>query len=166
MKKWLIKIFKGILGLPELVGLKGTLIARKRLVDGSWVMLWEKEIHNLITFAGVAQAALVLYDNTADHFRYGEIGSNSTAPVDGDNGCKTALSRVLATMSRVTTTITNDTAQWISQHTASGAWSVYEYALMTLAAAGTGLNRVTFGLISLANGEMLEFTYKCQVTRV
>jgi hypothetical protein len=142
--------------------LKGTLEARKILPDGTKQLLWVKD--NLVVFAGVGQTALLWGDGTALAFTKGQIGSDNTAPADGDTGCKVALDEQTGAFSRETTTITNDTAKLVSQHTApAGGWSVKEYCART--SGGTAFNRVIFTAIPLAETEVLEFTYKCQVKR-
>jgi hypothetical protein len=141
---------------------KGTLEARKILPDGTRHLLWVK--NNLVLFVGVAQVALLWGDGTALPFTKGQIGSDNTAPVDGDTGCIAALDEQTGAFSRETTTITNDTCKLVSQHTApGGGWSVKEYCART--SDGTAFNRVIFTAIPLAATEVLEFTYKNQVKR-
>lgn len=144
------------------IALKGSLEARIKRTNGEWEFLWRKS--NLVVFVGVAQVALLWGDGTALPFTKGQIGSDNTAPVDGDTGCITALDEQTGAFSRETTTITNDTCKLVSQHTApGGGWSVKEYCART--SGGTAFNRVIFTAIPLAAAEVLEFTYKNQVKR-
>jgi len=144
------------------ISLKGSLEARKILPDGTRQLLWVKD--NLVVFVGVAQVALLWGDGTALAFTKGQIGSDNTAPADADTGCIAALDEQTGAFSRETTTITNDTAKLVSQHTApGGGWSVKEYCART--SGGTAFNRVIFTAIPLAVGEVLEFTYKVQIKR-
>jgi len=143
---------------------KGSLTARVRRTNGEWEHLWTKPVPNLVVFAGVAQTALLWGDGTALAFTKGQIGSDNTAPADGDTGCKTPLDEQTGVFSRETTTITNDTAKLVSQHTAAaGGWSVKEYCART--SGGTAFNRVIFTAIPLNESEVLEFTYKNQIER-
>jgi len=142
----------------------GYLTARKRGLDGKWTDLWKKPVKNIITDAALAQIALLLIDASAVPFTYGAIGSDNTTPVGGDTGCKAQLDCQAATMSRVTTSVANDTIQAVSTHTASGSWSVKEYVLKNASGSGgTALNRIIFTAIPLGTSEVLEFTYKCQM---
>jgi hypothetical protein len=144
------------------IALRGSLEARKILPDGTRQLLWVKD--NLVVFVGVAQVALLWGDATGLPFTKGQIGSDNTAPADGDTGCKTPLDEQTGAFSRETTTITNDTAKLVSQHTApGGGWSVKEYCART--SGGTAFNRVIFTAIPLNESEVLEFTYKNQVKR-
>jgi len=164
MKKFIAFLFRKTLHFDEGRGisLKGSLEARKILPDGTRQLLWVKD--NLVVFVGVAQTALLWGDGTALAFTKGQIGSGNTAPVDGDTGCIAALDEQTGAFSRETTTITNDTAKLVSQHTApGGGWSVKEYCARTSGA--TAFNRVIFTAIPLAVGEVLEFTYKVQIKR-
>lgn len=146
------------------IALKGSLEARVRRTNGEWDHLWTKPVPNLVLFVGVAQMALLWGDGTALAFTKGQIGSDNTAPVDGDTGCIAALDEQTGAFSRETTTITNDTTKLVSQHTApGGGWSVKEYCART--SDGTAFNRVIFTAIPLAAAEVLEFTYKAQVKR-
>jgi hypothetical protein len=124
-------------------------------------------IPNLVVDVGIAQAVKLLADNTTDHFRYGAVGTSSTAPGVGQTALGAEVDRQLATFSQETTTITNDTGKWVTTHTApAGGWTLREYGLFTLNAAGIMFTRLTYGAITLDEANQLEFTYRNQGTRV
>ena len=148
--------------------LKGWLSARiKRAGEEDWLDVWVKPIENLITSAGLAQAALLLGDDTADAFDYGAIGEGTTPATVGDTALESEVDRLSASFSRETTTYSNDTGKWVTTHTApGGGWSVTEYSLVTASSGGVIYNRVVFTAITVAATDQLEFTYKSQVTAV
>jgi len=147
--------------------IKGTLECRlKRKGSDEKVLLWSKPIPNKVVDAGIAWIAYLLMSATPTHFTHGAIGSGTTAPADGDTALESQLGvREVAALSRITTTITNDTAKYICTFTATAPWAVTEYGTFTAATGGTMLNRVTFSVINLDTSDELEFTYKAQVQR-
>lgn len=147
--------------------IKGTLECRlKRKGSDEKVLLWKMPIPNKVVDAGIAWIAYLLMSSTPTHLTHGAIGSGTTPPADGDTALQTQLgARIAAALSRITTTITNDTAKYICTFTATASWAVTEYGTFTASTGGTMLNRVTFSVINLENEDQLEFTYKAQVQR-
>lgn len=127
-------------------------------------LLLSKE--NLITNGGLAAVAGLL-GGTGSAFAYGAVGTGTTAAAVTDTELQSQVDAAGATFSRVTTTVTNDTAQFVSTHTCndSGGWALTEYALKTSASGGTILNRVVFSAINLAEDNQIEITYRVQVKR-
>jgi hypothetical protein len=152
--------------------LVGYLSARlKRAGSDEFVDVWDKPKKNLIVNAGIALVADLISNASASspsYFTHGRIGSDDTAPANGDTDVGTQLGNSEAvTPTRITTTVTNDTAQFVSSHACvGGPWSVKEYALANASSSGTILNRITFSTITLATDDVLEFTYKVQIQRV
>lgn len=121
---------------------------------------------NLITNLGLAQVALLLEDASAEPFLEACVGSGTTAAANTDTALETELDTQTPTVSRVQTSVANDTAQFVSVHTAGvGGWAVTEYGIKT-ATGHVLLNHVVFSAINLLQGNELEFTYKVQVQRV
>jgi len=129
---------------------------------GKKIFLLRKK--NLIVNAGLAQIAYLLGEGTAEPFTKGAIGSDSAAPSASDTSLGNQLDEQTVSFSRVTTNVTNDTAQFVSTHTCDdpNGWTVREYGLKT--ASGTLLNRVTFSDINLAENDQLQVTYKVVVS--
>lgn len=164
--KRLITAIQLILGIKEFLGISGVVECRRRRAGGGWEFLWAKPMPNMIVDAGIAWTAYLLMDDTPTKLTHGAIGSGTTAPAAGDTALQTQLgSRIAAALSRITTTITNDTAKYVSTFTAAGSWAVTEYGTFSAATGGTMLNRVTFSAINLESSDQLEFTYKAQVQR-
>lgn len=121
-------------------------------------------VKNTIVNNGLAICAFQLGDGTTPLIE-ACVGSGNTAAEITNSALETFLGMAAPTFSRVQTAVANDTAQFVSVHTAGAdGWAVKEYGIRT--AADILFNRVVFAVINLAQGNELEFTYKIQVTRV
>ena len=121
---------------------------------------------NAIVNLGLAQAAKLLGDVAGTVLTKAWVGSGSTAVENDDDAIQTPLgAAVTPSFSQVTTIVANDTAQFVSVHTAgTGGWAVKEYGIFT--SDEVMFNHVVFSVINLAQANELEFTYKVQVQRV
>lgn len=122
-------------------------------------------VNNLIVNAGKAQLALLAIDASATPFTYLALGSSTTAVALSQTTLGTeystiGLSRAVATVSRITTTTTNDTAQLVYTWTASGSGTVEEIGIFNAASAGTMLGRALTTSRSLVSGDTFLATYK------
>ena len=133
-------------------------------VDGSlkWATDW---IYNGTTNAGKAQYALLAYDGTATPFTYLAVGTDATAFVASQTTLvaeitDTGLARASATGSRVTTTVTNDTTQWVYTWTASGTKTIEEIGYLNAPSGGTMGGRAVTGSKVVNNNETLTATYQ------
>jgi len=123
-------------------------------------------VKNLITNAGFAGAASRIGGAGSEAiFNYIAVGTGVTAANVSDTtlGTETAasgLSRVAGTMSRVTTTQTNDTSQATTTFTVSGTVAVTESGLLNAASSGVLLCRQVFTAINVVNGDSLAITWK------
>lgn len=102
-------------------------------------------------------------------FTYLAVGTGTTAPAAGDTALQTeiidsGLARASATVSRVTTSVTNDTAQLDTTWNVTGTKAVTEAGAFNAASAGTLLGRQTFSAVNVANGDTLEVIYKFQMS--
>lgn len=94
----------------------------------------------------------------------GATGAARTA-VAADAALSTAVeSRAAGTPSTVTTAQTDDTYQVVASITATAARAVDEAGVFDAASAGGMFMSATFAVISLANGDSLTLTMKCQFT--
>lgn len=127
-------------------------------------------LRNTITNAGKAEMANHAGDVSSPvAFTYLAVGSSSAAESATHTALTTeisasGLSRAAATVSRITTTVTNDTVQLVKTWTATGAVTVEEVGIFNAASAGIMLGRKLTGTKTLANGETLQATYKVQMT--
>jgi len=132
--------------------------------DGSlkWTSGW---ISNGITNAGFAQLALLAGDASATPFTYLAVGTSSTAFAASQTALvaetvTNGLERAAATVSRVTTTQTNDTLQLVKTWTATGTIIVEEIGIFNASSAGTMLGRALTTTKTVVSGETLTGTYK------
>ena len=96
----------------------------------------------------------------------GATGAARTAVI-GDTALSTEVETRVSTnaITTVTTTVTNDTAQCIQTTTATVARSVDEAGLFDQTAVGGNMYiSATFNVVSLAIGDSIQITWKCQYT--
>lgn len=124
------------------------------------------EVGNLITNAGFAGAAARLGDDATEaKFNYLAVGTGTTAANAADTTLETeivdsGLARATATVSRVTTTIANDTHQLVKSWSVTGTKAITECGMLNAAAAGVLLGRNVFAAISVENTDTFQLTYK------
>ncbi len=125
-------------------------------------------LRNLITSAGKAGAASRLNGAGAEAaFTYIALGTGTNAAAIGDTALQTEIAsgggqRVSATASRVTTSVTNDTAQLTNTFSFTSSFAVTESGILNAASVGTLLARQVFAAINVANGDSLQITWKVQ----
>lgn len=132
--------------------------------DGSlkWSTGW---VSNGITNAGKAQIALLAGDGSATAFTYLAVGTSSTAFAASQTALQaeitdSGLARAAATVSRVTTTQTNDTLQLTKTWTVSGTKTIEEVGIFNDATTGTMLGRALTSSKSVVSGETVIGTYQ------
>lgn len=145
------------------INVNGTLELVCKDKDGKVKWSWAGK--NIITSAGKAQLALLAGDAAAVPFTYLALGTSNTAVAIGDTALNaeitdTGLARVAATVSRVTTTVTNDTLQLTYTWTATGSKTVEEAGVLTAASGGVLLGHILTGSKTLINTDQLTATYK------
>jgi hypothetical protein len=123
-------------------------------------------IANLVTSAGKAGVASRINGSGGEAaFTYIAMGTGTNAAAAGDTTLQTelaasGLSRANATASRVTTTVTNDTAQLVQTFTVTGTVAVTESGVLNAGSSGTLLARQVFSAINVVNGDSLQITWK------
>lgn len=136
-------------------------------VTGRWVQ--EMELSNLITNAGAAGVASRINGAGSEAaFTYIAVGTGTNAASASDTTLQTelaasGLSRAAATASRVTTDVTNDTAQLVLTYTVTGTAAVTESGVFNASSSGVLLCRQTFSAINVVNGDSLQVTWKIDV---
>jgi hypothetical protein len=130
-----------------------------RIEDTGW-------IENLITSAGkAAMAGLVGNTGSITAPTYLAVGTSSTAVLVGDTALNaeitdTGLARAVATISRVTTSVTNDTLRFVySSWTATGTKTVEEVGILNASSGGILLTHALTTSRALVNGSLLSVTY-------
>ncbi len=135
----------------------------KHIRDG--VVIDEWTVNNLVTSAGKALLASLAGDASAVPFTYLALGTSNTAPAIGQTTLiaeitDTGLARAAATVSRVTTTVTNDTLQLVYTWTASGTKTVEEVGVFNAASSGTMLSRALTTTRNFVANDTYIVTYK------
>lgn len=124
---------------------------------------------NLVVDGGVAACAgLIIQTGSTSPFSYIGIGTGTTAVTSTDITLETEMTtaggeRGIASLSRVTTDVTNDTAQLVKTFvfTTTGSYGITEAAVFTSTSSGaTMLCRQTFTPITVVNTDSLQVTYK------
>jgi hypothetical protein len=124
--------------------------------------LFQQYHGDLIVNAGLADVAQLIYDQ----YDYVGIGTGTTAAANTDTQLETQVeTRVAPTKSIVTTTITNDTAQFSGQFTLTAGRAITESGLFVLSSGGVMLCRQVFSVLNLASGDIVTFVWKIQVSR-
>jgi hypothetical protein len=145
------------------IKVKGTYEFIIKDINGQIKDKWTVE--NTITNAGFAQLALLAGDASAVPFTYLAVGTGTTAVAATQTALVTeitdsGLERAAATVSRVTTTQTNDTLQLVKTWTATGTKTVEEVGVFNASSTGTMLSRALTGSKSIVSGDTLAVTYK------
>ena len=125
---------------------------------------------NTIVNAGKAALASRINGNGGEAaFTYLAVGTNSTAVSGSDTalGAETVgsgLSRAAATASRVTTSVTNDTARLSYTFTVSGSVAITELGVFNNSSGGTMLCRTVFSALNVVSGDSLTINYDVQAS--
>jgi len=135
----------------------------KQIYDSGWSK-------NGITNAGFAEiAGLMLTDVGGTPFDYVAIGTGTTAFDPSQTALANEIKRKAGTGTRVTTTVTNDTAQLVAVFSSadglSGTSSVTESGVFNASTGGTMLCRQVFTAVNVNwdAGDTLQITWKIQV---
>lgn len=129
-----------------------------------------KTVKNLMTNAGFALVAgRINGSGTPAAATYIAVGTGATAANVADTALQTesstsGLSRAAGSVSLVTTTVTNDTAQVVVTFTVTGTVAVTESGLLNAASTGTLLCRQVFSAINVVNGDSLQITWKIKAS--
>lgn len=165
------------MGYKEKLGLKYGIDLVVRRKDGSV----KQELHlgdikdgvkrekaGTILNAGMAAvAALILNDVAEDDFDWLAIGTGTTTVVVTDTTLEYETHREAGTGTRVTTTVTNDTAQLVATFSGyGGSEAVTEIGMLNLASGGDLLMRQVHSALNIdwAAGDSYEATVKIQVS--
>ncbi len=120
-----------------------------------------------VGFAAVAGLAGNTGSITA--FTYLALGTGSTAAAATDTILEaevtdTGLARAAATVSRVTTTVTNDTLNLVYTWTATGVKILREIGMFNAAAVGILASRIVYAAITTSDGMSVQMTHKLKVS--
>lgn len=134
----------------------------------------DREIGNLVVDAGKAGVASRINGAGGEAaFTYVGIGIGVTAAAAGDTALQTERDETGAantnhksgTASRVTTDVTNDTAQLVATFNFTASLAVTEAGMFNASPNGVMLARQVFSAINVVNGDSLQVTWKIDVDR-
>lgn len=123
------------------------------------------KIHNKMTNASLAAiSGLVGNTGSQNAFTYLELGTDSTAVSAAHTALQAAitdsgLARAAATVSRTTTTQTNDTLVLTYSWTASGSKTLEEVGVFNASSAGVMLCRALTTSKAIVSGNVVTITY-------
>lgn len=148
--------------MNDTIKLKGTYNFEIKGVDGKVRDTWT--VDNAVMTVGFAQLALLCGDASATPFTYLAVGTSSTAVAINQTALvaeivDSGLERAAGTVSRITTTGTNDTYKITYTWTASGSKTVEEVGVFNASSAGTMLSRALTTSKAVTSGETLTGTY-------
>lgn len=133
---------------------------------GHWS--YEKNVSNLITNAGRGLiSGLINGSGAPAAATFIAVGTGTTAASTADTTLQTetatsGLTRAAGTVSLVTTSVTNDTAQILKSFSVTGTVAVTESGVLNASSVGTLLCRQVFSAINVINGDTLQITWKVQ----
>ena len=142
------------------VKLKGSLELVLRYQFGN---IKEKRLErNLVVTAGLAYIVSRMKDATATAMSHMAVGTNNTAAAAGNTTLNTETARVaLDSTTLVTTTVTNDSIQYVATFGAgTGTGALVEAGILNAASAGTLLCRTVFSVINKGALDSLTVTWK------
>jgi hypothetical protein len=125
-----------------------------------------QEEHNLVVNAGLAFIASRMKDTSLAAMSHMAIGSGTTAAAAGNTALQTELGRVALTSTTiVTTTVTNDSIQYVATFPAgTGTGAVTEAGLLNAGTGGTLLARTVFAVINKGALDTLAITWKITIS--
>ena len=150
----------------ESIKLSGRLHLVAKHKDGS--VFYDKEIDNTITTVGKALfASLVLVDvgeTGIDYIAIG-VGTPSATALGSESSTNGGTRRGGAnvTGTQITTTLTNDTAQWVTTFTFTGTLVLTEAGLFNAASSGIMLASQSFSALTVVDTDTLQITWKVKV---
>lgn len=128
-----------------------------------------RDFHNLVVSAGKAEVAGLMNGVTTGPFTYIAIGTGVAAAAAADTALGAEITtgggaRASATCTRVTTTVTNDTAQLVLTFNLTATFAVTESGCFDAATAGVLLCRQVFSALNVVSGDSLQITWKIAVS--
>lgn len=106
---------------------------------------------DLITTAGINSLTTYI-DSTYTHVAF---GTGTTSPTRADTALETEVDRVAGTVTITTTSLTNDTVNFVAEFAITGTHAITEAGIFSADTGGTMLARQTFDVITLVAGDTL-----------
>lgn len=145
--------------VSEKISAKGVLLLTLTDENGN---LKEQHEENLVVTTGLAFIASRMKDATATSMTHIAVGTNNTAASAAQTALITEAARAALTSTTiVTTTVANDTIQYVATFAAGiGTGALVEAGLFNAGTAGTMLSRSVFSVINKGASDVLTITWK------
>jgi hypothetical protein len=147
--------------------LKANGVLQLTLLDAAGNVKEEYQHVNTVVGTGLAYIASRMKDTSATAMSHMGIGSGSTAAAVADTALGSQLARVAldsGSPSIVTTTVTNDSIQYVATFAAgTGTGAVTEAGIFNAGTSGTMLCRTVFAVINKGALDTLVITWKVTV---
>lgn len=146
--------------LQDLLKAKGSLNVVLTGADG--VEKTNIQIPNLVVNTGLAFVTSRMIDTSSAVMSHMAIGTSNAAAMATQTGLTTEVARVaLTSSSRVTTTVANDSVQYVASFgPGHGTGAITEAGVLNAASAGTMLCRTVFNVINKDVNDTLTITWK------
>ncbi len=118
---------------------------------------------DIVTTVGRAQAAGYLSGTVASLTTYhGNVGTGAGTAAVGDTTLftETGTARISITPTRVTVTLTNDTAQYVFTFTAAGGVNVTNAGYFTASSGGVLMQKSDHATIPLLANDSIQYTFQ------
>lgn len=118
---------------------------------------------DVVTNVGRAQAAGYLSNTVTQVTTYfGNVGTGAGTAAVGDTTLFTEVgsARISITPTRVTTSFTNDTAQYVFTYTATGTVNVTNAGYFTASTGGVLMQKTDHATIPLLNTDSVQYTFQ------
>ena len=131
-----------------------------------------RNVNNLIVTTGLAHITSRLKDATATTMSHMGIGTSTTTAATGDTGLTGTIPRVPCdSISIISTTVANDTIQYVATFPANSTGLTYSGAITEAGifnigtlGSGTMLCRTVFSVINKGTADTLVITWKVAMT--
>jgi hypothetical protein len=125
----------------------------------------EQYEHNLVVNSGLAHITSRIYGTAQGVMSHMAVGTGSLAAAAADSALGSQIARVaLDSTTIVTTTITNDSVQYVATFAAgTGTGAITEAGIFNDASVGTMLCRTVFAVINKGTLDTLVITWKVTV---
>lgn len=143
--------------------LKGTLALV--LTDALGNIVENRLLENMIVTTGFGHATSRLIGVAQAPVGYMALGTGNTAAANTQTALVTEVGRAVAAPTQVTTTLANDSVQWVATFAPGvGTGALTEAGLFNAVTVGTMLSRTVFGVVTKNAGDSLVITWKLSLS--
>ncbi|MEM3845137.1 MAG: hypothetical protein QXU98_05490 [Candidatus Parvarchaeota archaeon] len=121
-----------------------------------------REIHNVICNVGIAKIAGLVAGTATGGFDYMATGTGTAAAAATNTALETEVLRVSTTNSLVTTSVTNDTSQFVATFNYTATYAITEAGIFDASSGGNLLSRQVFAPVNVVSGDSIQITWKVQ----